>query len=798
MSRPRKAPGTIGKLGSGLTGLLIAGLIGIVSLGLLMAGFGELRELRQLERTPRSLIASILPGEVNVSGTAQPSSGVLRAPDSGAATLYYRFHVEREVTDSEGDKSWTTVSDEQEWIGFVLADESGEIRVEPSGRVEFQAARRHQRRDGDMRYTEYRIDPNDQAFVFGHVADADRPQVGFDADGHYRPIISTYGEASARSGMAQLTLFLLWLGLGALGFAVYKVLWALRVHLSYIYLGALSLSVALVMLLLATSTARDDLQASFDRSVRDIAAAERQVERRYREAGLQWDGDWSHVGESEWEATRLGAEQQRLLHHLRERIGLQIDRTLAIRTQFPEWLVARSMDLPLLPDISLPSDVDIETQRRARATDSGPVLSTIVGLVMLGLAGLFGVLGFRRIRLKRTIENLPTSRTAGVAYGLVELKGRARVGDGETPLVGPLSGRPCVWFHYVVMERRGSGKNAKWVTIEDRRVDRRFWLEDAEGRIAVEPAGAEAVITCSKSSQRGDRRYTENWIEPGTELYALGSAMIDPSTGASLHLTRGPSSQPFLLSDLDEPELLLHKARRAFLLLNAGVAGGNAAALAMIGSVGALHGAGFLAAALAPLGFFTVFLAILMYNDLITLRQRIRLTWANIEVSLLKRADLVPRLESVLKAYLVHERGLQQDLAAMRSLAGQAEFTPAAAGALMLAEQSVMSGFRGLREAHPELASSQLGQTLSATLIKLENEIALMREGYNNAVERYNTRCQQVPEVAFAKAFRFQPGQSFHADIPMRAVPAIVLDTPPEAKAEAEPTTEAVTGTADP
>ena len=79
-----------------------------------------------------------------------------------------------------------------------------------------------------------------------------------------------------------------------------------------------------------------------------------------------------------------------------------------------------------------------------------------------------------------------------------------------------------------------------------------------------------------------------------------------------------------------------------------------------------------------------------------------------------------------------------------------------------------------LGERYPELKSSEMAMNLGTTLIRLDNEVALMREGYNNAVERYNTRRQQFPELLFAKAFRFGPVGLFEAAPEAAVLPGVV------------------------
>jgi hypothetical protein len=314
-----KASSRAGIAFKGFLALLLTAILALAAFGLLGQGFKELRELRQLERTPRSLVAGVLPGEVNLRGSALELDGLLQSPHTHTPTLYYRYHVERQTRDSEGRTRWSTVSNESRFLPFWLQDDSGRIRVEPSGRANFEVWSRFSVTQGDMRYTEYRIDPGDPVFLFAHVArQGDSLVVEFDTEGQYWPLISTYGEASARSGMARLSLFLIWLGLMLGSFAVYWACWALRVHLSVVYLGVLTIAMAVLLVLLSTQAAREDLSASFSRTARDTVHAEALIVDRLNAAGLSWDGDWASLGDfHSREFAALDSEQRRILSHVR-------------------------------------------------------------------------------------------------------------------------------------------------------------------------------------------------------------------------------------------------------------------------------------------------------------------------------------------------------------------------------------------------------------------------------------------------------------------------------------------------
>lgn len=763
--------------------LVVTGLLGLLAWVSVSGGFSALRELRQLERTPRSLVAAVLPGEVNLQGIGRAGSPLLIAPETGTPTLYYRFHIEREETDSQGKKRWRTVSDERRSVSFfLLEDESGQIIVAPDQGASVRAERRHTRRSGDMRYTEYRIDPGERLFIFGYADERDgRLVVGFSEPGQYTPIISMFGESSVRSGMAGISLLLIWLGTVCSSLAVFTLCWLLRVHSTAVYLSLLCASLVLGMVHLASRMARDDLRAAYQRLDRDLSSARERIRAQLSVAGVSWSGDWSQPAEFEQAlvAARLEPTQRELLRHLHDRMLLQIEVTAAIARQWPERVLARGLGLPKLPRLDESPRARVQAPELIRQpTRILRGFAVPLVLIGLGLSALFAWFGMRWIKLKRLVEDLPTTASAGVVYGLTELKGQAVLLPGDAPWTGPLTGAPCVLFRYVEQERRGSGRNARWVTLLDRVELRRFAIEDREGRFPVDPQGAELIYREPVVRRKGRIRRSEYAFAPGTPIYALGPALIDPQTESSLVLRSGSTDQPFLVTDLSEHELKLRKARRGFVFFNFSINAGNGLALAAVGGLGALHGAGFLAAALVPVAYLTLFLAILTYNDLVALRQRVRRAWANIQVSLQKRAELVPNLEQVLKSYMQHERGLETRLTELRRLTARYDPDLETAGQILVLEQALLGRLGMLREAYPELKANALASQLMRQIVALENEVALMRTGYNDSVERYNSRRQHVPELVFTWLFGFEAAEPFRAEIPLRALPALDLGLP--------------------
>ncbi|MCC5888211.1 MAG: LemA family protein [Gammaproteobacteria bacterium] len=763
-------------IGVGFGGLLLTLMLLLVAWVAGSSGFDSLRELRQLERTPRSLVAALLPGEANVRGFVEPGARLLTAPESGVETVYYRHHVERESRDSEGRSSWRTVRDQRRVLPFWLDDGSGRIEVLPHDRVDIRARQRLQRREGDLRYTEYRIDPGDVVFVFGYVSGRYGQEVlEFESPGQYTPLLSMDDEATARSGMAGMALLLIGLALAAASFSVLAFVWALRIHRAVVYLTLVGLVLALGQFQLAAATARSDLAAAFQRMERDLAAGSAWMNRHLADHGVVWDCDWATLGSfDDLSYGHLDEFQRQTLTHMRDRLAIQAQRTQAIAQQFPERWLAPGLGLPALPAALI--DNDAMMQRDAADTRISPLIGGGVVVAGLLLSLLCSVTGFRRIRIKRLIEDLPTSASAGVAFGQAEVSGRAETLAEQEPLHGPLTATPCVWFRYLKEERRGSGKNARWVTLEDRCSDQRFLLRDHEGVFPVDPVDAEVIVSDRSVRREGRIRRSEWLFRPGTPVYGLGTAEIDPRTESTLVLRRGPSDTPFILTDYSEQALQLRKAQAGFVYLNLSLNGGAAVGLATIGTLGALHGAGFFAAALIPIGYTIAMLGALMYNGLIRARLRVQRGWANIQVSLKKRADLLPRLSTVLAAYGTHERELQRNVTALRTLAhhGQPDLT--VAGQMVGIEQALLGQLSGLVEAYPELKADQLAQGLMRQIVVLENEVALMRAGYNDCVERYNIRRLHIPEVIFTWLFGFRPAEPFAVEVDVHTLPALNLE----------------------
>jgi LemA protein len=166
-------------------------------------------------------------------------------------------------------------------------------------------------------------------------------------------------------------------------------------------------------------------------------------------------------------------------------------------------------------------------------------------------------------------------------------------------------------------------------------------------------------------------------------------------------------------------------------------------------------------------------LAGLLYNGLVTARNRIRNAWAQIEVQLLRRCDLIPDLVETARGYMQHESGIfDRILEARRQATAAGAAIPARAAAEAALGRQVQ-GLMALAEAVPELRASEPMQRLQEELATTENRIAFARQFFNDAVLDYNNRTQTLPGSLLAGPLGFGPEAYFEAPAEAKAKPVI-------------------------
>jgi LemA protein len=154
---------------------------------------------------------------------------------------------------------------------------------------------------------------------------------------------------------------------------------------------------------------------------------------------------------------------------------------------------------------------------------------------------------------------------------------------------------------------------------------------------------------------------------------------------------------------------------------------------------------------------------IVSYNGLVSLRNRIENAWAQIDVQLKRRYDLIPNLVETVKGYAAHERETLDAVIEARNAGMSAQGPHDQAEAENVLSGALKSLF-ALSEAYPDLKANQNFAQLQEELTGTEGRIAYARQFYNDTVYRYNTKVQSFPANVLANMFRFSEREYFQAD----------------------------------
>jgi LemA protein len=152
--------------------------------------------------------------------------------------------------------------------------------------------------------------------------------------------------------------------------------------------------------------------------------------------------------------------------------------------------------------------------------------------------------------------------------------------------------------------------------------------------------------------------------------------------------------------------------------------------------------------------------AMASYNGMVSMRQRVNEAFADIDVQLRQRHDLVPNLVETVKGYAAHERGTLDEVVKARNAAVAAQGPAQQAAAENMLSGALRQLF-ALSEAYPDLKANAEFQQLQSELTDLENKIAASRRFFNNAVQEYNAGIQRFPAAMFAASFGFAPKEFF-------------------------------------
>ena len=179
-----------------------------------------------------------------------------------------------------------------------------------------------------------------------------------------------------------------------------------------------------------------------------------------------------------------------------------------------------------------------------------------------------------------------------------------------------------------------------------------------------------------------------------------------------------------------------------------------------------------------------IFYAIGIYNSLINLRNRVKNAFAQIDVQLTRRHDLIPNLVEAVKGYMKHERETLDAVIKARNTAvsslDAAKADPANAAAMQQLGESegalgaALGRLFALSEAYPDLKANENMMQFQEELTSTENKVAFSRQAFNDAVLGYNNKVENFPNNIIAGMFRFEPASFLEIEAPeKREVPAV-------------------------
>ncbi len=180
--------------------------------------------------------------------------------------------------------------------------------------------------------------------------------------------------------------------------------------------------------------------------------------------------------------------------------------------------------------------------------------------------------------------------------------------------------------------------------------------------------------------------------------------------------------------------------------------------------------------ALLLIGLAVLVWAGFQFNRLVHLRNQVRNAWADIDVQLKRRHDLVPQLVAAVQGYAGHERGVLTAVTELRSKA-VALTSPARLGEVEKSLEQALTRLFALKEAYPDLKANETFLQLQRDLVEVEDHLQYARRFYNGAVRDYNTAIQRFPGMLVAHAGGFTESEFFSAEEGERGVVPVELSS---------------------
>jgi uncharacterized tellurite resistance protein B-like protein len=711
-----------------------------------------MRGVLEVQRLPISYAAGLVSGPSMIKAKVRNEDAVLGSRLGAGPVVYYNWTKEQEKTDSEGDTTWVTVDSASATVNFSVDDPTGSVFVKAnSNRAEIYPTSLPTKYYGNYRESESVIKAAAQVLVLGEYnfqegtigGSSDRLGIQF--------TISAHGEKAILASRG-------WTSVGNMALAVFSFVFAVGLMLNLFRIHHIMVSSVVVFVTLPPILF---LQWTFV-TIEQFTLANERVEQYRLLVENQQPAEDKQTQLRQALIKRDAAQTQRLYLQYQDRF-----------TNIGHAAFMGLGELQLHEFSAAERDILRHFPLHARTgTVLNPFIVGSLGLAELIGMGLLGFIGYRKMGTKRMIENIPTSKVKGVFPGITEIVGQIQ--PHNKVISARYSGDAVVYCRYLMTKLVKSGKKSRWVTVESGVDLNVFNVRDDTGEIPVNAVGADVHAERTHYSRSGNLKYYEWTLRPDQEIYVLGPAVLDNPIDQNLTITASREERHFVISDQGENSIIRQYARVGLLILGTALSCGIVAVMTIYGGA-SFDAFGYFAGALVAAVFLIVLNIAFLFNDLIFVNNWQQRGKSNLDVSLKRRADLIPNLVRVVSEALTHERDLQVTLAELRGSGGQ---QPVGA---------MHQRFMALLEQYPNLNGSDVIVDLNNRIVAVENQLQYARTGFNAVTQQYNSRVKQFPEIFLAKIMRLVEKQYFqlqHASEGIAVDVGALLKTSAEKKSE--------------
>lgn len=411
-------------------------------------------------------------------------------------------------------------------------------------------------------------------------------------------------------------------------------------------------------------------------------------------------------------------------------------------------------------------------------------LSVLIALLALGAWHHFR--GQRRL-----LEDVPTSKAAGITLGLTELAGTVACSEVA---ISPHGQTECAYWRqeWFVEDTDNNGRKTwrkdgtkeggrRQIDLVDETGSVRVWIRDAQLDIPLVYSGEPYDTTMGPSADEGLRAFSlrsststrrrkvkEYTLDIDADAYVIGTAFL-PDNEALAQIGPDPDEiAPFIVSTRGEANVQRASSVAALIAAAVAIIAASAAAVAWVDGpalfdrtvsardiqIGtAVAGAALMVWLMAVLGLVRA------YNGLVRVKNRADKAWSLLRVETTRRHDLVPQLLATTKGYAAHEQQLHQQVTQLRFAfdgdipEGPSDAAVADLDSRLQSETSAITRLLALAEAYPDLQADHGFRTLHDQLVVTEDRIALARHFYNESIERLKSRGETFPNSSIVWLF---------------------------------------------